>query len=222
MNTAPECVDMAELLRRGAGRLIYDGVEGSLVLSADGTFLLSDMQDGALLCKKIRALCPTVPQLFTVKSDDAAAALMREFSLHDSMRCTQWVYEKGEPPCSVTADIRPLTQEHAVLAASVYHDGDGTYIHDRIEHGALYGVFEDDTLAGFAGFHDDGSMGMLEILPPFRRRGYAVQLEAHLITAALKDGRKPYCHVVDGNEASLHLQRKMGLTCTRLPAIWVN
>ena len=221
MNTAPECVDMAESLRRGAGRLICDGAEGALVLSADGSFLLSDMQDGALLCEKIRALCPAVPQVFTVKSDDAAAALMREFSLHDSMRCTQWVYERSEPPCSVTADVRPLAQEYAALAASAYHDG-GTYIRDRIEHGALYGVFEGNELAGFAGFHDDGSMGMLEVLPPFRRRGYAAQLESHLIAAALKEGRRPYCHVVDGNEASLHLQRKMGLTCTRLPAILVN
>ena len=222
MNTAPECVDMTESLRRGAGRLLYNGDEGSLVLSTDGTFLLSDIQDGALLCEKIRTLCPAAPKLFTVKSDDAAAALMREFSLHDSMRCTQWVYEKGEPPCPVMADIRPLTQEHAALAASVYHDGDGAYIRNRIEHGALFGVFESDALAGFAGLHDDGSMGMLEILPPFRRRGYAAQLEAFLIAAALKEGRTPYCHVVDGNEASLHLQRKMGLTCTRLPAIWVN
>lgn len=120
MNTAPECVDMTESLRRGAGRLLYNGDEGSLVLSTDGTFLLSDIQDGALLCEKIRTLCPAAPKLFTVKSDDAAAALIREFSLHDSMRCTQWVYEKGEPPCPVTADIRPLTQEHAALAASVH------------------------------------------------------------------------------------------------------
>lgn len=157
MNTAPECVDMTESLRRGAGRLLYDGDEGSLVLSMDGTFLLSDMLDGALLCEKIRTLCPAAPKLFTVKSDDAAAALMREFSLHDSMRCTQWVYEKGEPPCPVTADIRPLTQEHAALAASVYHDGDGAYIRNRIEHGALFGVFESDALAGFAGFHDDAA-----------------------------------------------------------------
>ena len=170
MNTAPECIDMTESLRCGAGRLLYNGDEGSLVLSTDGTFLLSDMLDGMLLCEKIRTLCPAAPKLFTVKSDDAAAALMREFSLHDSMRCTQWVYEKSEPPCPVTADIRPLTQEHAALAASVYHDGDGAYIRNRIEHGALFGVFESDALAGFAGFHDDGSMGMLEILPPFRRR----------------------------------------------------
>ena len=73
MNTAPECVDMTESLRRGAGRLLYNGDEGSLVLSMDGTFLLSDIQDGALLCEKIRTLCPAAPKLFTVKSDDAAA-----------------------------------------------------------------------------------------------------------------------------------------------------
>lgn len=220
MNTAPECIDMAEMLRRGDGRLIFDGTEGAIVLSTDGTLLMSDIQDGALLCGKIHALCPTVPQLFTVKSDNAAAALMREFSLHDSMRCTQWVYEKSTPPFPVTADIRPLTQEHAALAASVYHDG--AYIHERIESGALWGVFEGESLAGFAGFHAEGSMGMLEILPPFRRRGYAAQLEAFLIAAALKEGRTPYCHVVDGNEASLHLQRKIGLICARLSAIWVD
>ena len=131
MNTAPECVDMTESLRRGAGRLLYDGDEGSLVLSTDGTFLLSDIQDGALLCEKIRTLCPAAPKLFTVKSDDAAAALMREFSLHDSMRCTQWVYEKGEPPCPVTADIRPLFQviewdEHGTLY--IVTDWSETYI----------------------------------------------------------------------------------------------
>lgn len=48
-------------------RLLYNGDEGSLVLSTDGTFLLSDIQDGALLCEKIRTLCPAAPKLFTVK-----------------------------------------------------------------------------------------------------------------------------------------------------------
>ena len=98
MNTAPECVDMTESLRRGAGRLLYNGDEGSLVLSTDGTFLLSDIQDGALLCEKIRTLCPAAPKLFTVKSDDAAAALMREFSLHDSMRSRSGSMKRASRP----------------------------------------------------------------------------------------------------------------------------
>ena len=80
MNTAPECIDMTESLRRGAGRLLYNGDEGSLVLSTDGTFLLSDIQDGALLCEKIRTLCPAAPKLFTVKSDAARSGSMKRAS----------------------------------------------------------------------------------------------------------------------------------------------
>jgi len=38
MNTAPECIDMTESLRRGAGRLLYNGDEGSLVLSTEERF----------------------------------------------------------------------------------------------------------------------------------------------------------------------------------------
>ena len=102
---------------------------------------------------------------------------MREFSLHDSIRCTQWVYEKSEPPCPVTADIRPLTQEHAALVASVYHDGDGAYIRDRIEHGAFFGVFESDALAGFAGFRAPASSPQRRNPPLgfFRRRSCHAQ-----------------------------------------------
>lgn len=222
MNTAPERIDMAEMLRRGDGRLLCDGADGMIVLSTDGTLLMSDMQDGALLCERVRTLCPVRPEVYSLKSESAAQALILEFSLHGLMCCTQWVYEKREAPFPVTADIRPLTETHADLAASVYHDESGEYIRDRITHGVLWGLFEGGELAGFAGFHGEGSMGLLEILPPFRRRGYAVQLEAFLLDAALREGRTPYCHVVDGNEASLHLQQKMGLTCTSLPAIWVD
>ena len=222
MQVSPGRADMAEILRRGTGRLIYDKEDGAILLSPDGTMLTSDMQDGAHLCALVRSLCPAVPEVFSLKSAQAADTLLREFSLHGTMPCTQWVYEKAEPPFPVTADIRPLTEKHADLAASVYHDGSGEYIRDRIENGALYGLFEGDALAGFAGFHGEGSMGMLEVLPAYRRRGYAMQLEAHLIATALRGGHTPYCHVVEGNEASLHLQRKMGLTCAELPAIWLD
>ena len=222
MNATLDRADMAAILCLGTGKLLYDGSDGAIILSPDGTMLTSDMQSGERLCELIRTRCPALPAVFSLKSEAAADMLKREFSMHLSTRCTQWVYEKDAPPFPATADIRPLEMVHAEFAASVYHDGDGTYIRDRIEHGALWGVFEGNELAGFAGFHGEGSMGMLEILPPFRRRGYAMQMEAFLISVALDEGRPPYCHVIDENEASLHLQRKMGLTCASLPAIWLD
>lgn len=87
MNTAPECIDMTESLRCGAGRLLYNGDEGSLVLSTDGTFLLSDMLDGMLLCEKIRTLCLPLQTVHRQKrrcrsSADAGILPARFHALH--------------------------------------------------------------------------------------------------------------------------------------------
>lgn len=212
--------DMVDALRRGLVRSVYEGEDGRILLSEDGKFLMSDMQSGESLCEKIQELS-LMPELFTLKSNDASRAVIERFSLHGGEYCTQWVYEKDTPPLPVTADIRPLPQEYIDLAAAAYHDENG-YIRSRVEKHAVYGLFEGSALAGFAGFHGEGSMGMLEIFPAYRRRGYAMQLEAFLIGTALAEGRIPYCHVIDGNEASLHLQRKMGLICASLPAIWAG
>lgn len=220
MRSFVDRADMVDALRRGLVRSVYEGEDGRILLSEDGKFLMSDMQSGASLCEKIRGLSLT-PELFTLKSNDASQAVIERFSLHGGEYCTQWVYEKDAPPLPVTADICPLPQEYIDLAATVYHDEDG-YIRSRVEAHALYGLFDGGALAGFAGFHGEGSMGMLEIFPEYRRCGYAMQLESFLIGTALDEGRVPYCHVIDGNEASLRLQRKMGLTCASLPAIWVG
>ena len=54
MQFSPERIDMLEMLRHRKGSLLYDGAEGAIVLSSDGTLLLSDIQDGAFLCGRNR------------------------------------------------------------------------------------------------------------------------------------------------------------------------
>ena len=66
-------------------------------------------------------------------------------------------------------------------------------------------------LAGFAGVHQEGALGMLEVVPAFRRRGLAEALEAAVIARVLEAGGFPYCHVRLGNTASESLQEKLGL-----------
>ncbi len=85
-------------------------------------------------------------------------------------------------------------------------------IEDHLERGWIYGGFDaSGALVGFIGEHDEASMGMLEIFPEARRRGYAQALEAALIDTFMAAGRIPYCHVALDNEASKALQRKLGL-----------
>ena len=81
----------------------------------------------------------------------------------------------------------------------------------------------DGALAGFAGIHQEGTMGLLEVLPQFRRRGLAEVLEVGRIAQQLRRGLLPYCHVRLGNTASEALQAKLGLVFdARRTLYWIG
>ncbi|MBQ6431860.1 MAG: GNAT family N-acetyltransferase [Oscillospiraceae bacterium] len=215
-------VDFEELLRIGAGKELYRGADGRILLEEeqDGfCVLMSDILDGKTLLERLRALQLPPFSLATVKSVDARRALEREYGFDGCNPCTQWVYCLPEPPQYPACDIRPLTADYAETAGEQYHQN-FDYVRDRIAAGKMWGLFEDGTLAGFIGVHTEGAMGMLEIYPAYRKRGYGYALEAFLIGRQMETGATPYCHVIDGNDASVRLQKKLGLQKADLPAIW--
>ena len=64
-------------------------------------------------------------------------------------------------------------------------------------------------------------MGLLEIFPAFRRKGYGAELESFMISRMLERGLLPYCQVEVDNEKSLALQWKLGMTVSREKVYWV-
>ena len=86
---------------------------------------------------------------------------------------------------------------------------DPEYIKELIRRKQLWGIFEDGALAGFIGQHFEGSMGLLEVLPQYRKQGYGKILEAFMIRHVLGQGRTPFCQVFDGNTASARLQERL-------------
>ena len=66
-----------------------------------------------------------------------------------------------------------MGEEWAPYVCEHYSKSDiGGLEHIRQAIGAgMLGAFVDGTLAGFAGFHGEGSIGLLEVLPAYRRRG---------------------------------------------------
>ena len=98
--------------------------------------------------------------------------------------------------------------------------GDIDYIQGTIDRGML-GIFDGEALAGFVGVHDEGSLGMLEVLPPYRRRGYGLVLQLAIVRAALAQGRYAYGQVAEDNAASLALQRKAGMTVCPDKIYWL-
>lgn len=215
--------DLYALLTHEDGRLLYEGAEGSIVQDRSGETLLTDITDGAALETVLRALAPQQIEQVVVKSESARQAVRELLGMNGCEICSQWVYPGDVPPAQPSCEIRPLELRHAEKAAKHYglFDNAMPYITERIAAGRMWGVFEDGALAGFIGTHSEGSMGMLEVLPEFRRRGYGLALEQFLIAWHLARGWTPFGHVVAGNEASINLQKKAGLVRAELPAIWM-
>lgn len=72
----------------------------------------------------------------------------------------------------------------------------------------------------FIGRHAEGSIGLLEVLPQYRRRGLATLLQSYMIGLELSRGRVPYGQVFDGNDASLALQQSLGMSRSMGPLYW--
>ena len=213
--------DLFALRQRQLAEPLYEGPEGSVLVQEDAFY--SDILDGDRLDTVLASLNLKSIRVCAVKSRAAAETAKRRFGFTGENPCSQWVYTLPTAPSDGDFDIRILERRDVALAASHYHmiDDAAGYFNECIDREWIWGLYENDRLAGFIGLHPEGSMGMLEILPEFRRKGYGYALEAHLIGVHLQRGWIPYCHVVDGNTASLSLQSKLGLTQASLPAIWV-
>lgn len=124
---------------------------------------------------------------------------------------------------AVRADVRPLDMSffQAVLDGySLFHDPE--YVEDRLKAGVIFGAFVDGRLAGFVGEHHEGSMGMLEVFPPYRGHGLGLALESFQINRYLSQGRVPFDQVIVGNEKSMGLQRKVGMELSKDTMSWLH
>lgn len=156
------------------------------------------------------------------------------FHLKTDMECLQGAYTRREklPVRGLYGpdgrgengfSIRTLTEEFIPFVAEHYSEiGSPEYVTERILHGAVYGAFYEEKIVGFIADHEEGSIGMLYVLPEYRKRHVAMALETYCMNLAVEHGEIPYGQVVLGNEASIHLQEKMGICFAKGTIVWMG
>ena len=215
------CVDMLELLRRDSGSVRYAGSDGLLLWDKEsGAWFLSARSEADL--NRALSLIPQEARLATCHEDWYLDAVEKRLDLK-GRAFFQSVWTKKQPPelPPFQGELRRLGPEWAETVAEAYCQtfGDVDYILGAIDRGML-GLFDGEELAGFIGVHDEGSLGMLEVLPPYRRRGYGLVLQLAIIRAALAEGSCAYGEVAEHNAASLALQQKAGMTVCPEKIYW--
>jgi len=218
-------IDMLEILLSPKGRVLAANDRGVL-LEHDGLYLLANTPGYAgeflpLITKNLNDSCD---RIIVLHDSELKESLEQDYHYKTVMECYHAVYRSKEP-LSYTlpeeAEIRKLDARYVDFVHAHYHMVDDiAYIRERIEED-MFGVFIRGEIVGFVGTHDERSMGLLEILPEYRRLGLGYALEAHLINHLLAQGRVPFCQVAIVNEASIRLQQKMGLEISTKVINWL-
>lgn len=214
--------DMLDNIARGKADILRADEHG--VLQKVGTLLMmsADSKHAAqeLLCSLEEA-----PKSLEVHRDICRDAALKIFGMSVFISCRQAVWSKRVPlsPVRSVAEIRTLDKNYLPFVQQHYDlMDDPDYISLRLSTGDFLGAFFDGHLAGFIGTHEEGSMGMLEILPQYRRKGIASQLETALANRLLARGRVPFAQIEAKNEASLSLQRKLNFELSKEKIYWLD
>jgi len=209
-------------IKRESAEIFHAGDDGIFIQDKmSGAFMLSfcDLDKGKELLDSIDRV-----ELICIYQKELAQYFQEKHNYDKYEENFQAVYMKNEP-VTVSAEgleIRTLDVDSLDLIYEHYnHHVSYDYLRRRLDSGAIYGGYCEGTFCGFAGTHEEGAVGILKVLDEFRRRGFAEALEGHVINAVLANGEVPFVQVSPDNEASIGLQRKLGLEVSGDKLYWL-
>ena len=210
-------------IRRGTAEILH--------ADADGVFLHEAQSDAYMLStvdfEKGKAWLDSVGKhpIMCLHQRRFADYAEEKHGYETRLDCFQAVYQKGSPlPIGDEGSLcihqlrLPAAEE---VYSHYYYNADLDHITRRIACGEMYGAYSAGKLCGFIGTHEEGSIGLLYILPEFRRRGYARMLESFMVNRALEMGSVPFAQIVVGNEESLRLSRSLGFDISSTVLHWL-
>ena len=159
------------------------------------------------------------PDLIEVCGSNSAREIAAYFGLGEMLECVQLYY----PHKTIESDLKlkPISQTDLDFVLEHYHRLDREELAQAIDEERIFGLRDNGKLFAFIGLHEDHAMGMLEILPEYRRQGWGERLERALIAKVLSMGELPFGHVVVGNDASMRLQEKLGFVRCSDKVYWM-
>ena len=165
-------VDMIALLDQKDGHVVKDDEEGIIVALGD------QMCSVARFCpiQDMAGILSGRWPLVCVHDEELRRSLIEDGGYSNEEGCWSYSWWKSSievPEC----DFRVLDSSHFDAIMSSYNLADEEDIRRHLEAGDIIGAYVDGQLAGYVGFHSEGSMGMLHVFEEYRRHGLGEALE---------------------------------------------
>ncbi len=211
---------MLEAINRNTALILYAAQDGVLIRETkSGANMISvhEIEKGKEILELISA-----GSLFAVHQGDLADYIADKYMLRERLECVQAAYtEKTRLDVANELKIRRLELIHKEVVLEHYNKLSECEITELLKEGCIFGGYKEDVLIGFGGIHLEGSIGLLEVFPEHRRRGYGAILESYIMNYILDKGFVPFCQIEVDNNNSIALQRKLGFQISEDSLYWL-
>ena len=208
-------VGFIQIIKRGSAEILEESDTGIFAydkLSEVYMIKNDDAGEGAAWLRKYKSRDYEVMVAYGDELTDLAKEIC---GFTGEEKCYQGVWTKPEPSERKNIlDFRTATEEDIPFIKENYEDWYDDAELKIIERGELFIAMlpgDHNVQVGFIGMHLEGATGLLYVLPEYRNRGYAAEMEAFMCEWAMSQGLIPYGHVKIGNEKSMNLQKKVGI-----------
>lgn len=197
-------------LKQGNGVVLEESEEGILLFDRKAGIWILDQKNPETACQWIRKHYE--PGMLVCAAYEAVIQkLLSVFPFKMRRSCFQVVWDKEAPWVDWT-DLRLATEEDLGMICALYDLENEASLLDIIRSKRLVLATKDGRLAGFAGMHPEGSLGLLYVSEACRHQGVGTRLQLAAIAMAMAWGLVPYAHIFCDNVESLSLQKSLGMS----------
>lgn len=225
---ALQYLEQDPLTNVGIIQVIQRGTADFLNVTAEGVLLQDQISKAYMLSTAHKELARMWMKdvsecgLLQVCQGENVDFFMEKYGLTTKLDCYQMVYTKKEfLSLEGELEIAEPTDTEMTLIRQVYDKLTDEELAQIRQLHHLYVGHKEGIPVGFIGSHLEGSIGLLEILPEYRRKGYGSELEKFMFNKFLEWGLTPYGQVEEWNEKSYQLQQKMGLEVAPNRVYWI-
>lgn len=211
---------MIEPIRRNTADILYANIDGVLIKETiSNAYMISvvNIEKGKELLENIKDC-----NLILAHQEFLVDYIKDKFRFQVVQECFQFVY-MGNDMLKVDEElqIKRMKSCHQNIILENYSVLSSDEVKQLLKLGNIFGGYKDGTLIGFVGNHLEGGIGLLEVFPVYRRKGYGTTLESFIVNQMLEDGLVPYGQVFSDNHKSISLQKNLGFNISEEKLYWI-
>ena len=211
---------MIEPIRRGTVDILYAEIDGVLIKEQKSNAYMISVDNFEKGRKLINSILKC--DLIVAHQKYMVDYILNWFGLTKKLECVQAVYmNKIKLDIKKELEIRQLEQSQIEVILQHYDKLSNNEIQILLKNGNLFGGYKNETLIGFIGNHLEGSIGILEVFPQYRRLGYGEILEIYMVNQMLEKDLIPFAQIEISNKKSLALQDKLGFSISKDRLFWI-